>query len=171
MENVINLSATVSGGTVTLVWSSLALNMPPITNWALQRSLFGRGGDNAWTTVASHAADVPLAASYTSTDSPGTGDWTYRIAFTVTQGGIDASGTLEYSNNVNVTTEATTGAVTLTLASTASADQPSYTQVDLSWTIAGTAVDVRRYEVQQTLDSGVHWKTIHTQDEFSSLAF
>ncbi len=160
------LSATVSGGVVSLTWTTNQPNFGPFTAFAVQRKAFGYG-DETFVTVSGGLA--PTVA--TATDSPGTGDWTYRIAGTLVQGGVDGLGTPVYSNNVNVTTEAVTGAVTLTLKSEPSSDQPTYTEVDLSWTIAGTGVDVRRYEVQSTFDGGAHWKTIHTQDEFSSLAF
>jgi hypothetical protein len=166
MENFDTLSATVAGGTVTLIWTNIQPGFPNVTAYAVQRTLFGRA--DGWVTLTSGL--VP-AASQTYDDSPGVGDWTYRIAATVTQGGIDNAGTTVYSNNVNVTTEAATGEVTLTLSSAQSSDQPSYTVVSLAWTIAGTAVDVRSYEVQRTLDGGAHWRTIHIENEFGNLTF
>lgn len=166
MENFDTLAAVVAGGVVTLTWTDIQPGFPPVTAYAVQRTLFGRA--DGWTTLTS---GLTPAVSQTYADSPGVGDWTYRIAATVTQGGVDNAGTTIYSNNVNVTTEAATGEVTLTLTSATSTDQPTYTVVSLAWSIAGTAVDVRSWEVQRTLDSGAHWRTIHIENEFENLTF
>jgi len=114
---------------------------------------------------------IPVPTPFAFTDSPAEGDWTYRLRAVLTQGGTNNLGTFIYSNSVNVTTEATTGEVTLTLSASPDGDLPAYTRVTLNWVIDGDAVDVRRYEVQRTLDRGATWKTVHQQDEFSSLSY
>lgn len=162
------LLATVSGTNVTLTWTKNDPGFPPATAFAVQRKLFGRG-DDSWTTLASN---LPPNASNSYTDAVGVvGDWAYRIVATVTQGGVDALGTSLFSNQVNVTTEATTGEVTLTLVQSTPQGQPNFTQIDLSWVIAGTAVDVRFYEVQRTTDGGAHWRSVHENDEFEGTAW
>lgn len=163
------LLATVSGTTVTLTWSKNDPGFPPVTAFAVQRKLFGRGDDN-WTTLSSGISATGTSFSYA--DAVGAvGDWAYRVVATVTQGGVDALGTSIYSNQVNVTTEAATGEVTLTLVQSIPRGQPTYTQIDLSWTIAGTAVDVRHYQVQVTTDSGAHWRDVGELDEFEGTTF
>ena len=161
------LQATVSGTTVTLTWTKNDPGFPPITAFAVQRKLFGRGDAN-WTTLSSGISSSGTSFSYA--DAVGdVGDWAYRIVGTVTQGGVDAAGTSVYSNQVNVTTEAVTGEVTLSVGSKPSSGAggglPGYAEVDLAWTIAGTNVDVKFFEVQRKLGSG-SYRSVAEVDEF-----
>lgn len=160
------LQATVSGTTVTLTWTNKDPGFPPVTAFAVQRKLFGRG-DDSWSTLASGLA--PNASSSYADAVGDVGDWAYRIVATVTQGGVDAAGTSLFSNQVNVTTEATTGEVTLSVGSKPSSGAggglPGYAEVDLAWTIAGTNVDVKFFEVQRKLGSG-SYRSVAEIDEF-----
>lgn len=160
------LQASVSGTTVTLTWTKNDPGFPPVTAYAVQRKLFGRGDDN-WSTLSS---GISPASSNSYTDAIGAvGDWAYRIVATVTQGGVDAAGTSIYSNQVNVTTESTTGEVSLSVGSRAASGAggglPNYTEVVLSWNIAGTAVDVKFWEIQRSLGSGPY-RSVAEIDEF-----
>lgn len=160
------LAASVSGTTVNLSWTKNDPSFPPVTAFAVQRKLFGRGDDN-WTTLASGLAPN---ASNVYTDAIGAvGDWAYRIVATVTQGGVDLAGTSIFSNQVNVTTEATTGEVTLSVgsapASGVGGGLPNYTNIVLGFNIAGNAVDVKLWEIQRALGSGPY-RSVAEIDEF-----
>lgn len=158
------LNASVSSGTVTLTWSSLAPGFPPAVSYSVQRKQFGYG--NPWTTIATGISATGL--NFSQTDTPGVGDWSYQVIATVTAGGVDALGTSFNSQEVNVTTEATTGEVTLVLGSGPAGDPAGYTKVQLGWYIAGTNVDVRKYEIQLSVNSGP-FRTVGELDEFENL--
>ncbi len=160
------LQASVSGTTVTLTWTKNDPGFPPVTAFAVQRKLFGRG-DDAWVTLTS---GLTPAASQSYVDATGVvQDWAYRIVGTVTQGGVDLAGTSIYSNQVNVTTESTTGEVTLAVGSSPASGVggglPNYTNVVLGWNIAGNAVDVKSWEIQRALGSGPY-RSVAELDEF-----
>ena len=161
------LQASVSSTNVTLTWTKNDPGFPPVTAFAVQRKLFGRG-DDSWTTLSSGISASGTSFSYT--DAVGAvGDWAYRVVATVTQGGVDLAGTSIYSNQVNVTTESTTGEVTLSVgsrpASGAGGGLPNYTEVVLGWNIAGNAVDVKSWEIQRAMGSGP-FRSVAELDEF-----
>jgi hypothetical protein len=158
------LNASVSSGTVTLTWSSNVPGFPPAVSYTVQRKQFGYG--NPWTTIASGISASGL--NFSQTDTPAVGDWSYQVIATVTAGGVDALGTSFNSQQVNVTTEAATGEVTLVLGSAPASSPAGYTKVQLGFYIAGTAVDVRFYEVQLSVNSGVY-RTVGRVDEFENL--
>lgn len=158
------LNASVTSGVVTLTWSSNVPGFPPATAYAVQRKQFGYG--NPWTTITSGISATGTSFSYA--DTPAVGDWSYQVIATVTQGGVDALGTSFNSQEVNVTTEATTGEVTLVLGSAPAASPAGYTKVQLGWYIAGTAVDVRSYEVWLKVASG-NYRQVGLLDEFENL--
>lgn len=164
--NIFNtLTATVSGSNVLLAWTNNDPGFPPVTAFAIQRSPFGQ---SAWTTIVSGLA---VNATNTYTDTPGQGDWSYQIAATVTKGGVDSTGTLIYSNQVNASTEPTTGAVTLSLGSLAESDPINYTRIVLGWSIAGvTATDVEFYSIQRSLNGGT-MREIKRVNEFAGTAY
>lgn len=159
--------SSISGTTVNLAWTKNDPGFPPVTAFAVQRKLFGRG-DDSWTTLSSGISATGTAFTYS--DAVGVvGDWSYRIVATVTQGGVDAAGTSLFSNQVNVTTEATTGEVTLSVGSRDSSGAggglPGYAEVVLGFTIAGTAVDVKFFEIQRKIGSG-SFRSVSEIDEF-----
>jgi len=161
------LQASVSSTTVTLTWTKNDPGFPPVTAFAVQRKLFGRG-DDSWTTLSSGISASGTSFSYT--DAVGAvGDWAYRVVATVTQGGVDLAGTSIYSNQVNVTTESTTGEVTLSVGSRDSSGAggglPGYKEVVLAWNIAGNAVDVKSWEIQRAMGSGP-FRSVAELDEF-----
>jgi hypothetical protein len=158
------LNASVTAGTVTLTWSSNVPGFPPATSYSVQRKQFGYG--NPWTTIQSGISATGI--NFTATDTPAVGDWSYQVIATVTQGGVDALGTSFNSQEVNVTTEAATGEVTLVLGSAPALSPAGYTKVQLGWYIAGTAVDVRFYEVQLSVNGGTY-RTVGQIDEFENL--
>jgi hypothetical protein len=161
------ISAVVVSGTVTLTWTQPpGQSIGPVTSYAVQRKPFGYGQDQ-WATVSTQSpATAPTPNTYS--EAPGTGDWSYRVQATVTQGGVDNGGTAISSIEVNVTTEATTGAVTLVLGSGPAGDPAGYTKTQLGWYIAGTAVDVKHYEIQRSL-SGGPFRSVGEVDEFENL--
>lgn len=102
---------------------------------------------------------IPPTIPFTLSDTPGSGTWTYRLSAILATGGTLGLPTFIYSNNVNVSTENSTGEITLTLRSSPDENNTDYTSVALSW----TPVSPRRYEVQRTFDRGATWKTARTQ--------
>jgi len=161
------LQASVSGTTVTLTWTKIDPGFPPVTAFAVQRKLFGRGDDN-WSTLSSGISAT--GTSFTYSDAIGAvGDWAYRIVATVTQGGVDLAGTSIYSNQVNVTTESTTGEVTLSVGSQtpsgAGGGVQNYVQTVLGFNIAGNAVDVKLWEIQRAMGAGPY-RSVAEIDEF-----
>jgi hypothetical protein len=160
------LVANVSGSTVALSWTNVDPGFPPITAFAVQRKYFG-AGDDGWSTIASAIAPT---SPQTLNDTPGLGDWAYRVVATVTRGGVDAAGTSIYSNQVNVTTEAATGEVTVALgskpASGIGGGLPGFTQVILGWTLAGLVpTDVRSFEIRRSINSSA-FRSIAFINEF-----
>lgn len=162
------ITASVSSGIVSLTWTQPpGQGVGPVTSYAIQRKPFGYGQDQ-WSTLASQSpATAPTPNTYS--DTPGTGDWSYRVQATVTQGGVDNAGTAISSIQVNVTTEDTTGEVTLVLGSGPAGDPAGYTRVQLGWYIAGTAVDVQSYEIWRKLGASGTYRQVGLVDEFESL--
>jgi hypothetical protein len=162
------LQATVSGSTVNLTWTNKDPGFPPVTAFAVQRKLFGRG-DDAWVTVSSGISPVSSTGAFAYSEAPGLNDWAYRVVATVTQGGVDLAGTSLFSNQVNVTTEATTGEVTLAVGSKPSSGAggglPGYVEIDLGFNIAGSAVDVKLWTVWRAMGSGA-FRPVGHLDEF-----
>ena len=158
----------ISGTTVNLHWdTNFTQGLAPITSCQVQRKRFGRGDDD-WVNVGVDSLLIWQVGIASNT--PGVGDWSYRLKLTVTQGGVDGAGTAVYSNEVNVTTEVSGGgAVHLALGSQAPSGAggglPGHTQVILGFDITGSAVDVRFFEVQRSLNSGAY-HSVAEIDEF-----
>lgn len=160
------LNASVTSGTVTLTWSSNVPGFPPAVSYAVQRKHFGYG--NPWVTVQSGISATGV--NFTYSETPAAGDWSYQVIATVTAGGVDALGTSFNSQQVNVTTEPVTGAVTLVLGSEAAHGQTGYTRVKLGWYITPLTEDVVKYSVQLSINGGAY-REVAEEDEFESLAW
>lgn len=169
-ENFTALNAVLSGTNVVLSWSTFG-PVGPVTAVAIQRSPFG---SNAFVTIGTTSASLP--GTFTDT-APGTGEYSYRLAVTVTQGGVDAAGTLLYSNTANISNAAVTGVVVLTgtvnVPSGPVSGPQGYRSISLTWTVdnSGANDDVISSEVQRSLDGGTHWRHAGEQDEFGPQAF
>lgn len=164
------IDATVSSGTVTVtVNEAKTPGFPAVTSFQLQRKPFGYGQDQ-WANVGAAQSAVAGQLTYTFTDVPGVGDWSYRLQATVTQGGVDNAGTQLSSIEVNITTEPATGQVTLVLGSQPAGDPVGYTRIKLGWYITPLTVDVLRYVVQRSLNGGP-FRDAASFDETAAPAF
>lgn len=164
------IDATVSSGTVTVtVNEAKTPGFPAATSFQLQRKPFGYGQDQ-WANVGAAQAFVPGTLTYTFTDAPGTGDFSYRLQATVTQGGVDAAGTQVSSIEVNISTEPTTGQVTLVLGSLPAGDPVGYTRIKLGWYISPLGTDVLHWVVQRSLNGGP-FRDVQRFDEQNANAF
>lgn len=153
MEQFVGLQASQVSGTVTITWT--ANPVPGITSQVLQRAPFG---STTFTTIATPALGV-----LTATDAPGVGDWTYRLFVVSPQGSVDALGTGYFSNYANVSTEAATGVLTLTAATSAANDPIGYTNVILSWTDSSTGGIDLVYQIQRQIGTGA-FRTVEQID-------
>jgi hypothetical protein len=154
MENFSTLSASVSGGIVTLSFTLVAETArytPPIV---VQRSPYG---SDAWATVSeSNPVVTPpsIRGTFTWTETPAAGQWSYRVLITVNGSALE-------SNIVDVTTQATTGVLTLTGTVTTPSNldvsgPTGFKLISLSWTL--DTQGVLKYLVQRSLDGGVTWR-------------
>lgn len=166
MDSITSLKAALSGSDVVLTWTLDAL-LRLATAVQVQRAFFGSAN---WSNIGASLTPATLTATDTA---PEAGEYSYRLAITVTQGGVDNAGTLLYSNQVNISTLATTGAVTLSGSVNAHPTGPNagpanYSLVSLSWTVdnAGANDDDVSAEIQRSLDAGVHWRHVVTENEF-----
>lgn len=161
------INGSASGGVVTISWNeNQTPGFPAATSFQLQRKPFGYGQDQ-WANVGSAIAVVAGTTSWSTTDTPPTGDWSYRIQATVTQGGVDSAGTQLSSIEINVTTIATTSALALALGSKPAGDPAGYTQMILGWTLTPSTADVIHYVVQRSLNGG-SYKNVAELDEFET---
>jgi hypothetical protein len=165
MENFSTLTASVSGGNVFLSWT-LAGDAALATSVALQKSEYGL---NNWATV-----QTVTPATLTVTRTPDPGQWAYRLAVTITRGGIDALGTTIYSNTVDVTVEAATGVISLSGSvtspgNTGVAGPAGFSVINLSWVFddADTDEGVLKYEVQRSVDGGTTYRHAANTPELS----
>lgn len=164
MENFTGLVALPVGSNIVLTWPSFG-SVGPVTQVAVQRS---PASANVFVNIATGLA-ATLPGTYTDV-APENGDWSYRLAVTVTQGGIDGAGTLLYSNEVNVSNLAATGVVTLSVSTNAPtgpvAGPAGYTNVKLTWTIDNIdSNDTPLFtQVQRSLNGGANWRTIGEVD-------
>lgn len=162
------LNASVSSGVVTLSWSSNVPGFPPAVAYTIQRKLFGYAGP--WTTLST--SPTQNGTSFTYQDTPATqGDWSYQVLATVTAGGVGAAGTFFNSQQVNVTTEATTGQVTVVLGSQPAGDPAGYTRIKLGWYISPLGVDVESWLIQRSLDGGTTYHDAGEVAEFNAPAW
>lgn len=161
------LNASVSSGVVSLSWSTNVPGFPPTTGYSIQRKLFGYAGP--WTVVSTSPTVNGTALSYSET--PGAGDWSYQVVASVTQGGVDSAATNFNSQQVNVTTEATTGVVTLVLGSLPAGDPANYTRIKLGWYISPLGTDVESWLIERSLNGGTSYHEAGEVSEFNAPAF
>lgn len=168
MDTIFSLAASVSGLTVTLTWT--LTNVAGVTSVQLQRAPFGSAN---WANVGASIAPATLTTTDTT---PEPGDFAYRLAISTNAGGVSGANTTVYSNEVNITTLATLGAVVLTGSATTSAQglTRGYTQVNLSWVIGAGDIntDAITVVIQRSLNGGVTFVTAVSQlDEFENYSF
>jgi len=167
-EQFFALSGVATGGNAVLNWVLPLNQLVGITQIAIQRANFG---DSTFTQIATVAATL-TTGSYTDT-APEAGEYSYRLAVTVTRGGVDNAGTVEYSNQVDLSTN-----TTLTLSATTStptgpnSGPANQTLVTFSWTLGDAAAndDVESIEIQGSLNGGPY-RHVKTLNQFQSTTF
>jgi hypothetical protein len=167
MEYFGTLTATQGASTkqVSLSWS---LPVPGATQVIVQRSPFG---SYAWTNLTT----ITNLATLTYLDTaPEVGQFSYRLAVTTTQGGVDNAGTTVYSNQVDVTTAGTVSVVlTATAAPETGQGSNGVSRVTLAWTIESGSIntDEIESEVQLSLNAGTVWRAIGHTNIFMADSF
>lgn len=157
-EQFYALVGTVSGSNNVLTWQLPFNQLVGVSSIAVQRANFG---DADFTTIATVSTTTT-----TYTDSaPEAGEYSYRLAVTVTQGGVDMAGTVVYSNQVNLSLNT---ALTLTVV-TGNPGGPlsgpaNETTITWGWTLgdAGANDDVQEVQLLVSINGG-NYRVLRTR--------
>src|ERR1044071_5637422 len=165
-EQFFALSGVASGGNVVLTWVLPLNQLVGITQIAIQRANFG---DTAFTQIGTSS---DTTGTFTDT-APEAGEYSYRLAVTVTRGGVDNAGTVEYSNQVDLSTNDSLVLSATTSTPTGPNSGPAnQTLVTFSWALgdAGANDDVESLEVQVSLNGGPY-RHLKTLNQFQAATF